>query len=102
LKEWVIKNTSDAIKREFDRHVREENFEDDVWDLACDKLKNYNEYFAGNNPCNLNFTSLKKITPSLQQKMRIEAIGSYRFDDYAKMSNEEVDLYIGNSVSKSP
>jgi hypothetical protein len=34
--------------------------------------------------------------------MRIEAIGSYRFDDYAKMSNEEVDLYIGNSVSKSP
>jgi ribonucleotide reductase beta subunit family protein with ferritin-like domain len=58
IREWFVKNTSDLIKRELDRYLKDETFEDNVWNLACDKLKNYKEYFADNNVCNLNLTSL--------------------------------------------
>ena len=30
--------------------------EDNVWSLDSDGMKNYNDYFAENNPCNLVYT----------------------------------------------
>jgi hypothetical protein len=53
LRDWFVKNTPDLIKKEFDRYIKDENFEDNMWDLACDKIRNYSEYFPDDNSCNL-------------------------------------------------
>ena len=53
LEDWLIKNTSDLIKQEFDRIQRHQNFEDEVWAIQSDKVKNYKEYFPESNAYNL-------------------------------------------------
>lgn len=54
--ETFLKNTTEIIKLELDRFNREERYEDEVWIINCDKMKNYKDYFPDNNPCNLQDT----------------------------------------------
>jgi hypothetical protein len=99
LREWFLKTTSNVIKHELDRHLRENNFEDDVWTIACDKLKNYKEYFVSNNPCNLYSTSLKTSGKD-NKKSKLLSIGSYISGGISDMLDEhydEIDDYFEES-----
>jgi hypothetical protein len=46
-----LKYTSEVIKLEFNRFKISESFEDEVWTISCDKMKNFKEYFPECNPC---------------------------------------------------
>lgn len=52
-------NATEAIREEFNRKVKEENNEDEIWLLKCDKMKNFTGYFPQNNPCILSDTVRK-------------------------------------------
>lgn len=41
------------IKQEFNRFKILENYEDEVWTINCDKMKNYKDYFPESNPCSV-------------------------------------------------
>lgn len=48
-----LKYTSEVIKQEFNRFKILENYEDEVWTIHCDKMKNYKDYFPESNPCSV-------------------------------------------------
>ena len=48
-----IQKTSEVIKQEFIRMNRNSQFEDEVWLIESDKMRNFKDYFPLNNPSNL-------------------------------------------------
>jgi hypothetical protein len=79
--EYFMKNTSEVIKQEFNRFSRTENYEDEVWIIHCDKMKNYKEYFEDQNASNLeeNFKVETRMGKSRHDKKATNAIlKSYR------------------------
>ena len=55
--DWIVKATSETIRKELERMLNPDKSGDEVWIINSDKAKNYKEYFPDSNSCNLEFTT---------------------------------------------
>lgn len=49
----LIDNATEIIREQFVKLLGIQQYEDEVWNLSLDKMKNYNTYFSFDNSSNL-------------------------------------------------
>ena len=90
----TVKNSTDLIKKELDRYLKADLYEDQIWGLACDSVKNYKEYFPEGNSCQLEMSfsvekRLEKLKKLTEEKKREWNVGSYGAQLYSIVSQSE-------------
>ena len=51
--ESFLNKAEEVIKKQFSEFLKPQNYEDQVWTVALDTIKNYKEYFPESNACNM-------------------------------------------------